>query len=406
MRRLGPGMVDAGASSAATFVAGVAAARMLDLPELGVYALIFAGLLLTTQLPTQLVLSPTEARLVERHASERPGFLLSAVAAAMPWALLAGVLTLGLGFLVGDDEGSASRLVLTVTGALATVFSPIQDHVRRMLHLAGRHWSAAWISVARAAIVGVSILLGSVFDLPAALLPLGSLALGDLFSMLPVLLSPNSRASRLPFRSSDLRISGTWLLVSSLAAPAAGFIASFAVTVFAGESALGLAEAARVTAQPLLVLAAGMAAVLGPQAMEAAHRRDRARANALTRRMTVILGSAMVLYVGCTLLPESINPVMWAVGPRAFELPWLTQLSILAAAANAVVLLQRSELVVLDRTKSLAGSEVVAGAVRGALGATAAWIHAWAVPVGFLAGGLTRVALFNRSLRQDQRELV
>ncbi len=71
MTKLPAGLVDAGASSLATFVTGVAATRLLDSSELGAYAIFFSAWLLASQLPTALILVPAEAKLVHIPSKER-----------------------------------------------------------------------------------------------------------------------------------------------------------------------------------------------------------------------------------------------------------------------------------------------------------------------------------------------
>jgi O-antigen/teichoic acid export membrane protein len=182
-----------------------------------------------------------------------------------------------------------------------------------------------------------------------------------------------------------------------MVAPAAGFLISFLVSRLAGSAELGVAEAARIGAQPVLVLAVGLSAVLRPEAMEAALSFDRPRARQLTRQFGLVIAGATTAYLLVTLLPESINPVYFLV-PTAFAVGGLVQLSIVAAAVNGVVFLQRSELTALDRTRSLSFAESWAAGARSALGLAAGWLHSWTVPLGLLIGGLIRMKLFTRLL--------
>lgn len=398
MRRFAPGLVDAGASSAATFAAGVFAVRFLDLGELGAYALVFSGMMLATQIASQVVLIPTEARLVDVERPDRLSYLAASLGAALPWSVLAAALTAGAGFLVPNSV--SGRWALAVTGGAAAFVSPLQDHVRRMLHLSGSHGRAALASMIRAGVVAVALVVGASTGIGVVFIPLGALALADLVSMSVPFAAGLGRGSRLPFRLGDAARSGSWLLVGSLAAPAAGFLVSLVVTRLAGAEELGLAEAARVAAQPMLVLAMGLAAVLGPDAMEAARDMDRRRARRATFSLAGTVLVALVGYLAATMLPEPLNPIRWVM-PRAFELDGLAQLSIVAAALNSLVFLQRSELVVLDRTKGLASAEVTAGTVRSAVSIAAGALGAWVVPLGFLAGGLVRIGLFTWLVERD-----
>ena len=177
---------------------------------------------------------------------------------------------------------------------------------------------------------------------------------------------------------------------------------SFLVTRLSTSAELGIAEAARIGAQPIFVLAVGLSAVLRPEAMEAAVRFDRPRARQLTRQFGLVIAGATVAYLLVTLLPESFNPVHLLV-PTAFAVGGLLQLSIVAAAVNGVVFLQRSELTALDRTRSLSYAESWAAGSRSALALAAGWLNAWTVPLGLLIAGLIRMKLFSRLLDGDAR---
>lgn len=400
MKRYAPGLVDAGASSVATFLAGVFAARILGLEELGAYALIFSAMMLATQIATQVVLVPVEARLVTIERSHRVAFLNSSLAAALPWSLVAAIVTASCGLLIPATVDGGWLIALT--GAAAAFVSPLQDHVRRMLHLAGAHGRAASVSVTRASIVLIALLVGSAGGVAPEAIPFGALAAGDLLSMLVARVRA-IESRRLPYRILEVARSGSWLLAGSLAAPAAAFLVSFVVTRLAGGEALGLAESARVAAQPVLVLAMGLSAVLGPEAMEAARDQDRPRARRATLSLASITLGLAVVYLATTMLPGSVNPLQWAI-PRAFEIPGLVQLSILAAASNAVVFLRRSELVVLDRVRPMAWAESVAGGLRATVSLAAGPYGSWVVPAGFLVGGVARIGLFTWLAERDPRQ--
>jgi O-antigen/teichoic acid export membrane protein len=391
-------LIDAGASSVATLVAGVAAARLLGSSELGAYALVFSALMLASQLPTQMSLTPSEARLVVVAAPERIGYLLTNLRVALPWAAVGALLTVLAGWLVPPDVGSDATWALALTGGLATLFMPLQEHARRLLHMSSMHWAAAGVSIVRLVAVIVALALGWASALRLEWLPLGALAVADSFSLVVALTrrgSPGVREVKYGVR--DLAGSGVWLLVGAMVAPAAAFLISFLVTRLASSADLGVAEAARVAAQPALVLAVGLSAVSRPEAMEAAVRFDRGQADRLTRQFASIIGGVSSLYLLLTLVPHAFNPVYRLV-PQAFEVAGLVQVSIVAAAVNGMVFLQRSELTALNRTKSLAVAEAWAAGLRTSVAFGAGWLAAWSVPLGFLLGGLTRMRLFRRLL--------
>ena len=69
--KLSAGVIDAGASSLATFLAALVAARTLTATEMGAYALVFAAWTLATQVPSQLIYASAEARLGAGSTSRR-----------------------------------------------------------------------------------------------------------------------------------------------------------------------------------------------------------------------------------------------------------------------------------------------------------------------------------------------
>ena len=379
------------------------ATRLLGEAELGAYALVFSAWMLASQLPTQLVLTPAEARLVALGTSQRIGYLLHNLRIAFPWTLAGALLTMSVGWLFPSNVPAEAGWLLALTGGMAAFFSPLQEHARRLLHLSSLHWAAAVASIVRLVVVSAVLALASGSPVNPALLPLGALALGDLLSLLVVCARRPGYGSRaLQYRARELSGTGAWLLVGAMVAPAAGFLVSFLVTRLAGAVELGLAEAARIAAQPVLVLAVGLSAVLRPEAMEAAVRFDRPRARQLTRQFGLVIAAVTVVYLLLTLVPEGFNPVYFLV-PKAFTVDGLVQLSIVAAAVNGIVFLQRSELTALERTRSLALAESWAAGARGALALGAGWLHAWTVPLGLLVGGLIRMRLFSRLLDRDAR---
>ncbi len=404
MTKLPAGLVDAGASSLATLAAGVAATRLLDSSELGVYAIFFSAWLLAFQLPTQLILVPAEAKLVHIPSKERRTFLLRNSAMALPLALLGSAAVLGVSLVVPQGVNPVTALQLGATAALVAGLYPLQEHARRLLHLSRSHWAAAFASLVRLGVVSVVLGAGWNARIDPGLLPFGSLAAGDLCALAFSLLIVRPRRGTEPgYTARGLMRSGRWLLLSASMGPAAGFAVSLLVTNLADAAALGLAEAARVAAQPVLVLAIGLAAVLRPASMEAAIGGDKPQARRLSRRLGLGLALATLLYLGIASLSESINPLQ-ALVPKAFILPGLVELSVAAAFLNGVVLLQRAELIALDRTRQLSGAEALASSARTVVAFASGALRAWTVTLGFLLGGLVRWVSFSRVLSVAYRE--
>lgn len=405
MRRVSSGLVDAGASSIATLVAGIFATRQLSPVELGFYALIFSAWTLTSQIPTQLALVPAEAQLVSVDPRLRYGSFPTNMRLASPW-LVASALGVLLVMTVSPEGITEKAMVfLAVSGAALAALFPLQEHARRLLHLAGEHWSAASISVIRLLATIGFLVIGSALDVDASLLPLGSLALADGVAVGVAFFLPAVRPRvAVDYGARQLLSSGRWLLLGALVVPAAGFLVNLLVTHFASARDLGLSEAARVAAQPALVLAVGLSAVMRPAAMAAAAEGAEDRALRLTARFSAGLSFVGLAYVLLTLLPSRWNPVQVMI-PAAFEVFGLVQLSIVAAVVNGVVFLRRSELIAVNRTKELLYAEAWAGAGRASAAVGASSLRSWTVPIGFLAGGLVRVLSIHRSAERYYDEV-
>ena len=400
LRSLSAGLVDAGAQALATFAASVFAARVLSLPELGLFAIFFSARLLASHLPTQLILIPVEAKLVLLPTEERSDHLLRNFRLALPLAVLGAAAVLLIQFIIpGSPETSHVVSQLAYTAALVALLHPLQEHARRLLHLAREHGSAATVSTVRMVFAFLALFGGWVLGIEHSLLPFGALAIGDLCALLVALqLARSRRESAAIYTTKELLLSGKWLMVSAMLGPAAGLVVGLLVAALAGAAALGLAEAARVLAQPVLVLALGLSVVLRPSSMEAAVESDRQRAESLSRSLRRRVLFASLAYLGLVSLPESVNPLM-ALIPKAFEIPGLVQISVIAAVVNAGVLLQRSELIALERTRTLSFAEAAATFGRVAVAVPSALILYWAVPLGFLISGVTKWMKFTSILR-------
>ena len=153
-RLLSAGMVDAGFASLATFSIGVYAARELSASALGVYAFLFAAFIMTAVIPEQLVFRPLEIQALEFERVRRLWLLKSSVRMALGPCLVAAI-ALGAATLLAPKSGSEPLLGMMASVAVLTILSPIQDHIRRTLHLSGVSWRAASVSMCQfAATVG------------------------------------------------------------------------------------------------------------------------------------------------------------------------------------------------------------------------------------------------------------
>ncbi len=393
------GLVDAGSAALATFATGVYAARYFDSAELGVYALFFAIFLVAAIVPFKLVLLPGEVRLLDLPQSEQlSGFRLT-LPTGMPVAMLGGLVVL---LALIPAAGAAASLVipLTITTVITAILSPIQDHVRRVMHQAGRSWLAAvtsvvQLSVALAFIAG-AILLG--FD--EAWVPFGALALANTFSITAGLVLAHQNASPAPgevygFRS--LAASGRWLTGFGLLPVGATFVAAAIVAVVAGDEFLGFAEAARVAARPLLVFVTGVSAVLNPPSLVAGRDGNRAEGLRLARiAYAVVVGSGL-LFLAWLGFDWPGNPMAWLV-EKAYTVEFLTAATIFTHIIWGMLFSDESQLVGGGHEVDIFKIYVVGAAVQIVIAFSSVITESYAVPLSMLGFGLVRWLGFRWSL--------
>lgn len=392
------GLIDAGTSSVATFIAGVVATRVLDTAELGMYAIFFSARILVSHLPTQLIFDPAEARLIAVPTVDRTAYFGWNTLIALPWAILGSLLVFVVLAFAPPGTDPQVALQLAGTAALVAFFVPIQSHARRLLHLSRRHWAAANASFIRLAIAAVATAVALGVGVHPGLIPFGALAVADLATLIYVFALVGLRRDRsLPYTMEELLKAGIWLLAAAVIGPASALLTTLIVGWIAGVEVVGISEAASIVASPVLVTAAGLAAVARPGSMEAAWRGDERGARALSRQQALGLGVLSLLYLGVLYLPENIN-FMYALVPKGFEIGGLVALSVLAAVVNGAILLQRSELIALRNTRQLSVAEAIASVARVAVGFGAAALLWWTVPLAFLTGGGVRWAGFARIL--------
>ncbi len=371
-RRLPAGIVDAGFASLATFAAGLSAVNLLDISDLGVYAVFFTAFLLGTVLPRNLIFTPTEVLAVAFPVDTRLTFVPRSLALGLgPAVVGAGAALIAVAVTTPYATGDV-LIALALTSAVTTILSPLQDHVRAMLHLATRSWLAATVSIVQFVSVVVAIGVMLALDIPAAWIPFGALAIANTISLavsrLIVHLADRSAApERLRFRA--LASKGKWLVIQASASVVAGFSVAAIIPWLAGPEALGHAESARVVAQPILVLAAGLTAVLGPRSMRAGMERDGQMARRMSRVYFWIIGLAGIGYIAVFGWDWALNPMSFAV-PSAYVVPGLVALTVVANMVTAGVFLQVNELLGAQKETTLARI-------------------AWSVSPILLLGGLT-----------------
>jgi O-antigen/teichoic acid export membrane protein len=399
-RILPAGLLDAGFASLATFALGLFAARYLDAATLGTYALFRTATFAAGTGPTQAILVPATVAALPYQLPDRLGLLGPSLRVGTPMLLVSAALFIGAAVFLASASSDVV-LALTVTGFAAAVLSSIQDHVRRMLHLAGVSWRAATVSIVQLAAAVSSVILLVVLRVPNVWVPLGALGVANAVSSLVGLslargVGERSVIEQLRFR--DLIRSGRWLLVDGLATPAGNFISAGVVTRLAGPSVLGYAEAARVVAQPIMVAALGLGAVIGPGAMEAAYKLDPGRARRVSRQFGMLMVGMTAIYVGIAGFDWAWNPFKVLV-PNAYLIGGLVLASVIADLAFASVHPQRAQLVAGRREVNLARLEVLGNSLRIGVAGTAAATGSFAVPGGLFILGVVRWVGYRPVLR-------
>jgi O-antigen/teichoic acid export membrane protein len=390
------GLVDAGLASLAHFLVGLAAVNVMGSSDRGVYAVFFAAFLVAGIVPQYLIFTPAEVIAVSHERKHRLDQIRqSLLMGAGP--TLVGASALGIAAIAtAADTTSEVTYALTASSILAILVSPAQDHVRRLLHIARHSWNAAAISTAQLIVVTVMLATLLAIDVPVVWVPFGSLAVANAVSLSLGLILVKRHALRDTFdklRFRDLAVSGRWLLATGLLPFAAAFIGSIVIVKIAGPVTMGYAEAARVAAQPILVLAMGLGAVLGPRGMEAGMQADFNRANRAHRAylaLIVGLGAVYLLFAGFSWQGN----LMVSLVPSAYVVSGLAAATIVANIVTSAssqfsreMMGSRRE-VQLTKMASISSPFILLGA------ATAGTTGSFARPIGLILAGSIRYVLY------------
>lgn len=392
-------MLDYGLSSLATFMVGLFAARALDPVGLGIYALCFRAVFLGGIVPSHGVFLPSENLVVSLPMTQRLGLMRHTLRRGTPTAL-AAALAVSLWVLLAPPSASGQALTaLTVTGVAAAFLSPVQDHVRRMLHLSGASRVAAVVSLVQFGAVAAALVCCIVARVEIWWVPLGTLAFANLTSLsvgvAHAILRGGPADVPAVLRPEEIRRSGRWLVTLGLLDAGTTFAVAAVVARIAGAAALGYAEAARIAANPVMVLAWGLSAVLGPRSVRAGQERNAEQARQVSRTFAGILAVAGALSLAIFTANWRGNPMAWLL-PNAYVIPGLAGLSILAYLANGFGYPFWSELLGGRRERLIAKAEIRANVLRTLLAGSAGFIHAYAVPLSLLGFSLARWFGFHR----------
>jgi O-antigen/teichoic acid export membrane protein len=392
--------VDAGFASLATFAIGLAAVTWLDDVGRGVYAVFFTAFVAASLLSTELIYTPAQVRTVAFPTSERLSLVPQTLRLGIGPTLL-GTLAVGGAVAVTWSYTTAEVLApLAVTSAISLVLSPMQDHVRRMLHIGALNWKASWISVVQFVVAVSSVAVGYLAGVPVAWIPFGALAIANAVSLSVGVIVARAGIQEHAYtimRFRELATRGKWFVLAAVARSAAAFLVVTVIAWVASPEDLGYAESARVVAQPILVLAAGLSAVLGPRSMRAAMDGDSATARRTSSLYLGLMGLGGLAYVLMVAWDVPINP-MARIVPSAYVLPGLVALTIAANVIAAAPFLRSNELAGAHRERTLAGIAWLSSTVS-VIGGLTVWITgAYARPLSVLGDGASRYAAQSRVL--------
>ncbi len=401
--KLPAGIVDASFASLATFVAGLVAVNIFDREDLGIYAVFFVAFTFGQLVAYQLIYVPAEIVAVGRQGPLRLAIFDDSIRIGLAPSLV-GACVVFLATLSTAPLSSMELTVgLTVTAFSATLLSPTQDHIRRTLHIADRSWHAAAMSITQFFVALISITLLLVADAPVAWIPFGALTIANSVSLgLGMVLVYYDRhhvktVDRVSAR--ELVSGGRWLLLQATIPAGAAFVTANIIAYMAGPAAMGYAEGARIVAQPIVVLAAGLIYPLRPRAMEAALTKNRSASLHVERIYVAMVALGGLIYIPLVGGAWAWNPMRYLV-PVAYEVQGLVAATVLANIVLASVFLLVNEMMAAGRGRALAFWNTVAAVFRIGLATTAGLIGAFARP---LSEGIGEFAVIGGLLDQHRQ---
>jgi len=309
---------------------------------------------------------------------------------------IAAALVSGTTLVVPSTTPVGTRQVFAATLTALAAVSPVQDHLRRLLHSAGRSWDAAKTSGIQVLTVTLFLaVLLAVGEAERPWVPFGVLALANVASASWALRHCRRAGPRLGVDLSRVRRQGSTLLIASLATFSGGYVALALVTAASGPAAAAQVEAVRLLSQPVTVVVAGMLAVLGPRVMTATLTRAPRETHRIVGKPLLLLGLLMTGYVAITSAPWSGSPLRLLV-PRAFDVPGLLPAMVVAQMLAYSVGLYRCVPVALRSSAPLLTVEVISALLG--VGTTALVLQhgSWAAVWGILIGNLMALLGFSR----------
>jgi len=399
------GLVDTGATALASFGVQVYAVRTFDTEVLGVYALFFSAYLLASLIPQFLFLYPLEIDSLQLARSDRLGLIRRSRWIFMVTPFFAGAAAVMAWQLTSADVDGSVVAGLGVTSATLAVVAPFYEHLKRMMHISERSMHAASTGAAQLALVMVVLTSMILVDADPVLIPFTALAASQVGAALLGLGLVWRRLVpvRLGVTIGGLVRSGRWLLVSGVVPAAATFVAAALVSHLASAEDLGLAQAAHVAARPVLVVATGLAAVLGFRMMEAGATGDRQSGTRYWQVYASILLVGGIAYAAVAAFDWAGNPIAVII-PRAYEVAGLAAAAIGANLVLSLMKPPRDELIGARLEPWVAAIDSMGASTVVVVALFAGVLNSFAIPLGILAAAVvhsiayvsTRRALYRR----------
>ncbi|MBX6388520.1 MAG: hypothetical protein IRZ08_05885, partial [Frankia sp.] len=385
-KRLPAGLLDSSMSSLASFLMGFYATRYLSGAEQGVYALFYTCFMSVAIISANSVFTPAELSSTDVDRHRRADLLPQSLRLGLVPAVF-GAALVPLVLLIPTGAPMSDRVAFAATATLLALISPLQDHIRRMLHQSGRSWHAARVSGVQLGLMVVLLSIALIVHVPAAWVPFGAMTIARLLSgiygyqrAVVVLTPPKLLTLR------GLLRSGTWIAFAGVVTQSGAFINTAIVAAAAGSEAAGQAEAARVLAQPVTVLVVGLLAVLNPELMTGTKQRDFRRLVKILSMFWALVGVAIVGWAGLFGFDWPWNPLPHVL-PRSYEVSGLLPFTIFAEGVGYSVLALITIVIAAGREResivAAMAQIVVSAAVTGALAAS---LGPFALVWGGLAG--------------------
>ena len=388
----------------ATFGIGLVAVNLFNDTDRGVYAIFFNAFLVGMTIPWYLVFLPLEARAIQRPVAERQGVLRASLAGGVTVALMSALIVLVAAAAVWGRSPDSVVLPLALTTAATVVLSPIQDHLRRVFHLADESWKAAATSAVQFVIAATFLVVGYfVVDLPTPWLPFGSLVVANTISLMAGFRLADRSPPPMPHTTlRALGQQGIFLLIGAVAPRLGQFLGAIVMAYLIGEAQVGFAEAARVAAQPILVLAFGIGAVVSPRSMSAASTADVDDARRLRRTMTLLMVPTGLVYLAITAADWAWNPVA-ALVPAAYSVAGLVAVTAIGNIVLSLELPLRAEMIGARLERRYASVTGWWSGVVVAIAASSTFTRAFARPLGELVRGAGQIAGYDTATSSAYR---